>query len=146
MRDTPGWKQGWARACIDNGAHLFVSHGAPLLHGIEIYRGRPIFYDLGGLVFHTVTKPGHYPPEVWESVIAETTFERGTFTGLTLRPIVMNELGQEGETFFKTRGMPEPAATAKAREILARLAKLSATYDTRLVIDGDAGSIVLPAQ
>lgn len=30
---------------IDAGASLYVSHGAPRLHGIEIYRGRPIFYQ-----------------------------------------------------------------------------------------------------
>jgi poly-gamma-glutamate capsule biosynthesis protein CapA/YwtB (metallophosphatase superfamily) len=142
MRQTPGWKQAWARACIDNGAHVFVSHGAPLLHGIEIYRGRPIFYDLGGLVFHTITKPGHYPPEVWESVIAELAFEQGVFTRLTLRPIVMNELGREGDSFFQTRGMPEPATPAKSGEILERLQSLSAAYGTAMAIEGGTASVL----
>lgn len=142
MRDTPGWKQGWARACIDAGAHIFVSHGAPLLHGIEIYRDRPIFYDLGGLFFHTVTKPGHYVPEVWESVIVETTFEKGRFGTITLRPIVLNEHGHAGDDFFKTRGMPEPAAPAEARRILERLAKLSAAYGTQLNVDGTSARII----
>jgi poly-gamma-glutamate capsule biosynthesis protein CapA/YwtB (metallophosphatase superfamily) len=141
MRDTPGWKQGWARACIDAGAHVFVSHGAPLLHGIELYRGRPIFYDLGGLFFHTVTKPGHYPPEVWESVIVETSFENGRFGAITLRPIVLNEHGKPGDDFFKTRGFPEPATPARAREILDRLAKLSAAYGTKLDITANAATI-----
>src|SRR5690606_24018445 len=38
----------YARAAIDNGAHLFIAQGshAPM-RGIEIYKGCPIFYDPG---------------------------------------------------------------------------------------------------
>ena len=38
----------FAQACIDAGAHIFLAQGshAPL-RGIEIYKGRPIFYDPG---------------------------------------------------------------------------------------------------
>jgi poly-gamma-glutamate capsule biosynthesis protein CapA/YwtB (metallophosphatase superfamily) len=46
-RRTPEWQRGFARQCIEAGASLYVSHGAPRLHGIELYRGKPIFYDLG---------------------------------------------------------------------------------------------------
>jgi len=39
-----------ARDCIDAGADVFVAEGAhALLRGIEIYRGKPIFYDPGDL-------------------------------------------------------------------------------------------------
>jgi hypothetical protein len=34
-----------------------VGYGAPLLAGIGIYRGQPIFYDLGNFVFQTATDP-----------------------------------------------------------------------------------------
>ena len=36
-----------AHASIDNGADAFVGHGPHILRGIEIYKGKPIFYDLG---------------------------------------------------------------------------------------------------
>ena len=36
-----------ARATIDNGADMFVGHGPHVLRGIEIYKGKPIFYGLG---------------------------------------------------------------------------------------------------
>ena len=36
-----------ARASIDNGADMFVGHGPHVLRGIEIYKGKPIFYGLG---------------------------------------------------------------------------------------------------
>jgi len=35
------------RAAIDAGASLILGHHAHILKGIEIYRGRPIFYSLG---------------------------------------------------------------------------------------------------
>ena len=41
------WLVKWTHEEIDAGADIVVMHGAPLLHGVEIYRGRPIFYDLG---------------------------------------------------------------------------------------------------
>ena len=36
-----------AHATIDNGADMFVGHGPHVLRGIEIYKGKPIFYGLG---------------------------------------------------------------------------------------------------
>ena len=146
-RVTPVWKKRFARACIDAGATIFVSHGAPLLHGIEVYRGGVIFYDLGGLVFHTITATGYYLPEVWESAIAYAEFSGGKLSALRLRPVALNERG-EGEPpapqFYLTRGMPSLATGAQARAILERLAKLSAALGTRLRIDGDTATLVLP--
>src|SRR5262249_54348118 len=46
------WLMKWSRDEIDAGADIVVMHGAPLLHGIEIYRGRPIFYDLGNFIYN----------------------------------------------------------------------------------------------
>src|SRR5690606_25187692 len=40
----------FAREAIDAGADIFIAEGAhSLLRGIEIYRGKPIFYDPGDL-------------------------------------------------------------------------------------------------
>jgi len=36
-----------AHATIDAGADMFVGHGPHVLRGIEIYKGKPIFYGLG---------------------------------------------------------------------------------------------------
>ena len=146
-RVTPGWKRRFARACIEAGATAFVSHGAPLLHGIELHRGGVIFYDLGGLVFHTITAPGYYLPEVWESAIATAEFSGGKLSALTLRPVVLNEHG-EGEPpakrFYETRGAPAPATGAPARAILERLQKLSAPLGTKIVLTGDSAVIEIP--
>jgi len=45
----------FARACIDAGAHAFIGHGHHALRGIEIYKGRPIFYGLGNFIFQNDT-------------------------------------------------------------------------------------------
>ncbi|MBI4334581.1 MAG: CapA family protein [Chloroflexi bacterium] len=44
-----------AHACIDAGVDVFAGHGPHVLRGIEIYKGKPIFYSLGELVFQIET-------------------------------------------------------------------------------------------
>ena len=80
----PDWQQALAHRCIDAGAAMFVSHGEPLMFGVELYRGRPVFYNLGSLIFQTATEEGHYGPGTWQSVIAECRFGSGRFLGATL--------------------------------------------------------------
>lgn len=44
--ETPAWLVTWAHELIDAGASLYVAHGDPALHGVEIYHGRPILFGL----------------------------------------------------------------------------------------------------
>lgn len=43
---VPDWVGSVAHSCIDAGAAMFLSHGAPVLQPLEIYNGQPIFYSL----------------------------------------------------------------------------------------------------
>lgn len=45
----------FARAMVDAGAAMFVGHGPHVLRGIELYRGKPIFYSLGDFIFQNET-------------------------------------------------------------------------------------------
>jgi poly-gamma-glutamate capsule biosynthesis protein CapA/YwtB (metallophosphatase superfamily) len=45
----------FARAMIDAGADVFVGHGPHVLRGIELHRGKPIFYSLGDFIFQNET-------------------------------------------------------------------------------------------
>jgi poly-gamma-glutamate synthesis protein (capsule biosynthesis protein) len=47
--------QPFAHACFDVGADVFFNTGAHLLRGIEIYKGKPIFYCLGNFFFQYET-------------------------------------------------------------------------------------------
>ena len=77
----PDWLKAWTHAEIDAGADIIVMHGAPLLHGIEIYRGRPIFFDLGNFIFQA-------PPIEFQPVL-ESNLELGE----RLKPLVADVTG-----------------------------------------------------
>jgi poly-gamma-glutamate capsule biosynthesis protein CapA/YwtB (metallophosphatase superfamily) len=134
------WSREWARACIDAGATLFVSHGAPLLRAIEVHRSRPIFHGLGSLIFHSRTKIGHYPSIVWESAIVHCEFAEGA-TRVEIVPIVLNERGDDPQHQDETRGRPRIARGADAQRILERLAAISAEMGTPIVIRDERGWI-----
>ena len=129
-RDPPRWQQDFARWCIDAGASIYVGHGAPRLNGIEIHRGRPIFYNLGNFIFQTATAPGYYDDEVWHGVIAECRFEGSRFVKARLTPLRLNTEGVGGPGHLPTRGLPSLARAAAAEAILPRLASLSQPFGT----------------
>ena len=45
----------FAKAVIDAGADVFVGHGPHVLRGIEIYKGKPIFYSMSNFIFQNET-------------------------------------------------------------------------------------------
>lgn len=45
----------FAHRCIDEGADMFVGHGPQVPFGIEIYKGKPVFYSLGSFIFQLET-------------------------------------------------------------------------------------------
>jgi poly-gamma-glutamate capsule biosynthesis protein CapA/YwtB (metallophosphatase superfamily) len=135
------WRIDFARHCIERGADIYFAHGEPRLQGIEIYRGKPIFYGLGNFAFQT-RKVNFYQSEVWESVIAELEFStaplpdllaQNRIKSIKLIPVILNENGVE-PVFFETRGLPALAQGETARNILRRLQSLSNPYGTRIDI------------
>lgn len=51
---TPARREA-ARALIDAGADAVLGHSSHFINGMEIYKGRPILYDMGPLLFDSVT-------------------------------------------------------------------------------------------
>ena len=147
------WLVKWTHAEVDAGADIIVMHGAPLLHGVEIYRGRPIFYDLGNFIYNvppTLTYIGE--PINWESAVAYVEFQGKKLQSISFRPIVLNNVGEgqpdihneyTNNRFLDTRGLPTPATGARAGYILQRLADASKPFGTRVEVNGDAAEIVL---
>src|SRR6185436_5454734 len=137
-QDTPQWKKGWCRACIDAGAIAFVSHGVPILHGIEIYKRRPIFYGLGNFIFHIAFEfDGRVPAPYnqtfcWQSVIADCEFDGATIRSVRLDPITLKSDVPLGEGPYTLHGNPRLAEGAEAVEILTRLRMLSAAHGTEI--------------
>jgi len=153
------WLQKWTHQEIDAGADIVVMHGAPLLHGVEIYRGRPIFYDLGNLIYNTPPTLTYIDePMAWESMVAYVEFDAAAGSGrrnlksISLRPIVMNTLGEgqpdvhseyTNNEFLVTRGLPSPATGARARYILERVADESKPFGTSIEVKGETAEIKL---
>ena len=149
----PDWLKKWTHAEVDAGADIIVMHGAPMLHGIEIYHGRPIFFDLGNFIFQA--PPANIlldEPIVWESVVAYVDFQGRNLQSIQFRPIAQNKIGQgqpdvhdehTNNLFLQTRGLPTPAAGDQARYILERLADLSRPFGTTIVVKGDSAEVKL---
>jgi poly-gamma-glutamate synthesis protein (capsule biosynthesis protein) len=150
------WLKKWTHAEVDAGADIVVMHGAPLLHGVEIYRGRPIFYDLGNFIYNVPPTLTYIDePMNWESAVAYVQFEGKNLRSISFRPIALNNLG-EGQPdvhneyadnqFLHTRGLPTPATGSRAGYILQRLADASKLFGTRVEIKGDAAEIKLQSR
>gem|GEM_PF-176363 len=134
-------------AVIDAGADAVVRTGPHLLNGIEIYKGKPIFYSLGSLFFdfqgkRTYTVPTgqtlSFPDEWFETVVPVTTYRGGHVSEIRLYPLVL----ESSDT--PTGGAPHPASPDRARHILERLEALSAAFGTRISIEHGIGVIREP--
>lgn len=154
-----------AHAAINAGADAFIVHGPHQLRGIEIYRGKPIFYSLGNFFFepllqepqpadlyeqHRLDPTATTDPELmdlhlkerfkghlwYESVIAVTEFARGQASIIRLYPV---DLG--AATRVADRGFPRLASPPVARVILERIQRESEPFGTKVEIDHGIGLI-----
>jgi poly-gamma-glutamate synthesis protein (capsule biosynthesis protein) len=149
------WLVKWTHAEVDAGADIIVMHGAPLLHGVEIYRGRPIFYDLGNFIYNlTPTLTYIDEPNNWESAVAYVQFQGKNLQSVSFRAIALNNVGEgqpdihdqyTNNQFLDTRGLPSPLTGARAGYVLQRLADASRPFGTTMEIKGDMAQIKLKA-
>jgi poly-gamma-glutamate capsule biosynthesis protein CapA/YwtB (metallophosphatase superfamily) len=135
-------------AAIDAGADAVVRNGPHVLGGIEIYKGRPIFYSLGSFFFQFGGTRSYKVPggalirfsDAWfQTVVPVTTYRNGKMSEIRLYPLAIES------SHTSTDGRPRPAAPAEARDILTRLQKLSAPYGTRIRIVNGIGFIHGPS-
>jgi len=151
------WLKKWTHQEVDAGADIIVMHGAPLLHGLEIYQGKPIFYDLGNFIFNVPPALTMIEePLTWESVVAYVQFQGRNLQSITLQPIFLNNVGEgvpdphdlyTNNQFLDTRGLPAPATGQKASDILRRMAEVSKPFGTEMELKGETASVkVKPAK
>jgi poly-gamma-glutamate capsule biosynthesis protein CapA/YwtB (metallophosphatase superfamily) len=157
--------QPFARACIDAGADAFLAAGPHVIRGIEIYKGKPIFYCLGNFVFQYETiypipaealagsgldpqsldpspffKKINYPNErrFWESIVPRVVFEGDRVASIEIFPITQGF----GEPIHE-RGLPLLAKGETAASILQRLAELSKPFGTEIDVAEGVGRVRL---
>ena len=135
--DAP-WLVEWTHRLIDAGASMYVGHGDPVLHGVEIYKGRPILHGLGNFIFEGNTADT-WGPLAFMGTVAHAEFKGGTLTGLSFQPIVLSLDTVAGAP----RGIPYLAEGGEAAAILGRLADLSRRYGTEMRIAGETATVVM---
>jgi len=96
------------RALIDAGCDLILGHHPHRLHGIELYRGKPILYSLGNFAFEPLPPAGNSPhlsfrgrmtaANVYgamrrEGVLVEACIRGGALERLALLPVLLDAGG-----------------------------------------------------
>jgi poly-gamma-glutamate synthesis protein (capsule biosynthesis protein) len=136
---VPDWVASVAKKCIDAGAAMFLSHGAPVLQPVEIYRQRPIFYSLGNFIFHVRSeKSSWHAPEVWESVVGICSYAQdNNLIDIKFYPVVIG--GERGlnDRILEDRLAPHLVTGEGAEKILRRFQAQSAALGTQMrLVDG----------
>ena len=139
------WQDDFARAVIDAGASMYIGHGHRGFHGVEVYKGRPIFRQFGGLAYHAMRDIGGYEGEyAFWGLLGRLTIENSGVVRMEFIPLSLNEghdLVEEYDRrgFLTRRGAPKIATGEMATQILQRFQLLSANYGTRIDIQNERG-------
>ncbi len=135
VADVAKWQTDFAHAVLDAGASMYVGHGHRAFDGVEVYDGKPLFRQLGGLAYQGLNPEigGYDEYRPWDGLIVEATIRGGRVLRLELTALDLDE----GETyrsdyddveFLSRRGLAQLAAGPQATSILRRFSDLSAEY------------------
>lgn len=150
---------------VDAGADVIMGGGPHSLRGIEIYKGKPIFYGLGVFFINadiyltqeertrhygpaptsapaaptaTARPNGANPASWYDGIVATTTFRNGAVKEIRLYPLDLGQAGGPGR-----KGLPHLASPERARAILESLQRASAAYGTTIAIENSVGVLQL---
>lgn len=136
-----------AHLLVEAGADAIVGHHPHVLHGIEVYRGRPIFYSLGNFVFHSITRSQPelgrpYPYYSWRSLRSDLNHLGG------VARLAWDREGRPGAAEFlpvwlDAQGDACPAPAAEAEAALRRVEALSAPFGTHVERTGEGLQLAL---
>jgi poly-gamma-glutamate capsule biosynthesis protein CapA/YwtB (metallophosphatase superfamily) len=152
---------------VDAGADVILGGGPHSLRGVEIYKGKPVFYGMGVFfikgeikalqetAFHVFpdangrppapkppersVRPGGNPASWYDGIVAATDFDNAQAKTVRLYPLDV------GNTYEPSRrGVPHLADAANARRILEALQKDSTQFGTKISIENSVGIIRIP--
>jgi len=127
---------------IDAGADMVIRHGPHELNGIEIYKGKPIFYSFGSLFFgvggpQRVFNGNVQPDEYYESAMATIEYKGGKPSVIRIYPL--QSVTDRADIF----SAPVIATGALGQHILENIRKFSEPYGTDIQIENGIGIIRL---
>jgi hypothetical protein len=150
VEDVPGWQTDFARAVLDAGASMYVGHGHRAFDGIEVYHGKPLIRQLGGLAYQGLqAEIGYYDQyRPWEGLLAELTIRNGAVVRIEFIPLALDEgetyrANYDEASFLARRGLAEVATGDLADSILYRLRDVSANYGTQVTIENQRAVLEL---
>lgn len=154
-----------ARQMIDAGATAFFGHGPHMLRGIEFYRGQPIFYSLGSLLFE-FEMGERLAPEVFSGYglpgdalpsdlhLGRARDADGRPRGFYADPrftrsvLAVCDIGPDGvqvtlvpvglgldDEQVSRRGLPRRPGPEEAEQIITEMARMSKPYGTEIRYD-----------
>jgi len=152
----------FAHQLIDNGADMYVGHGNHTMQGIEVYKGRPIFYNLGNFVVHEIlvdstdatqeltpveadelsTEWLQYPDNM-KALVAQVTFQDGKLSEIRLYPV---DLGVGKNRPWSKMSIAQTPTPELAKEILTEVQKFSEPFGTKIAIENSIGVIRVPPE
>lgn len=150
---TPPNEEIMYRRAIDAGADMVLGSGPHVLRGIEIYKGKPIFYSLSDFIYQYRT-PDKIPidlihqrdtelerpsnvsvwdrrdtPQTMEGILVRMTMNQGKLRRLQLIPVTIDD---EGPLY----GVPRLVSDERAGQTFELLRRLSKPYGTKIVSKG----------
>jgi len=121
---------------IDAGADIILGSGPHVLRGIEIYKGKFIFYSLGNFIYQYKTP--EIPLIIWkrdeqqdireefETIVPRITIREKNIQKIELIPVTLDMKGSRC-------GCPKLANDKRGKEIIELLQKLSQKYKTKII-------------
>ncbi|KAL7919742.1 hypothetical protein ACQKWADRAFT_329366 [Trichoderma austrokoningii] len=162
----------FAHGVIDNGADFFFGHGVHTLKGVEIYKGKPIFYGVSNFVFQhsqfrswrddaagrapaslegPITGDGEAnelrwawldEPENREALLVSADYADGKLSRVLVYPADLGKTPRSGSMI----GTPTKPTLAVANEILGRFCEYSAPFGTEITIEDGVGVVHIPSE
>jgi poly-gamma-glutamate synthesis protein (capsule biosynthesis protein) len=136
----------FAHTMVDAGADVVVGHGPHVLRGIEIFRGKPIFYSLGDFMFENETLL-RLPGENYQTYDLGPDKHVADFNdaryAINQRSFPANREIWESVIALPrwVRGRPKLADSELARKIIDDLAARSERFGTEIIFRGGVGIV-----
>ena len=168
--EPPQFLVDFARACIDEGADVFIGHGPHITRGLEIYKDRPIFYSLGNFIFQNDTvrwqpsynydtvklDAGATPADFYDArtdhdkrgfpadaLYWESVVAHCDFKRESLNGITLHPIDLGHAQKRSQRGRPLLATSDVSRRALERMKRLSKPLGTDIRIERGVGKVRL---
>ena len=150
VESVSDWQTDFAHAVLDAGASMYLGHGHRAFDGVEVYDGKPLLRQLGGLAYQGLNPQvgGYEEHRPWEGLVAELIVRQGRVERIDFVPLDLDE-GEsyrgayEDLEFLSRRGLAELATEPLTSSILRRFRDLSAVYGTELTITDTRATLEL---